>query len=87
MFIFKICLSYRQYAINNLYGNAIVYYDKFLDYLNKTSTNTTLHTSQKTDQEILVEVHQDKAKIELKRGNNDKAIEIIKDAIKICQEK
>jgi hypothetical protein len=55
--------------------------------LNKTSTNTTLHTSQKTDQEILVEVHQDKAKIELKRGNNDKAIEIIKDAIKICQEK
>jgi len=70
-----------------LYGNAIVYYDKFLDYLNKTSTNTTLHTSNKTDQEILVEVNQDKAKIELRRGNNDKAVDILKDAIKICEEK
>ncbi len=70
-----------------MYGNAIVYYDKFLDYLNKTSTNTTLHISNKTDQEILVEVHQDKAKIELKRGNNHKAVDIIKEAIKSCEEK
>ena len=72
-----------------MYGNAIAYYDKVIDYLNKTKTERKVSITflNKTDQEILVEAYQDKSKIELRRGNHDKAVDIIREAIKLCEEK
>ena len=73
----------RQYAINNNYSNAVNYYDKVIDTLKK-STDT--NTSFMSDKKILIDIYQDKAKIEQYKEQYDKAVDLIKEAIVVDEQ-
>ena len=73
----------RQYAINNNYSNAVNYYDKVIDTLKKsTDTNTSFVADKKT----LIDIYQDKAKIEQYKKQYDKAVDLIKEAILVAEQ-
>ena len=73
----------RQYAINNNYSNAVNYYDKVIDTLKKsTDTNTSFVADKKT----LIDIYQDKAKIEQYKEQYDKAVDLIKEAILVAEQ-
>ena len=83
----------KQYAINGAYGNAIAYYDKCIDAINKKNPNVKNDENQLTtttnndDLELLVEILQDKSKIEQNKGNLERAVDILKDAISVAKTK
>ena len=80
-------INKRQYAINNNYSNAISYYDKVIDSLKATpqpngdDEKNLLNKNYVQDQKLLIEIYEDKAKIEQFKENNDLAVDIVKKAI------
>jgi hypothetical protein len=76
----------RQYAINGSNGNAMAFYDKCIDLIKTNKSEkcdknqlTTSNVSQNND--LLVEIYQDKSRIEGSKENFDKAIDFLKDAM------
>ena len=73
----------RQYAINDNFSNAISYYDKVIDTLKASKTTDKTYVQ---DQKLLIDIYEDKAKIEQTKGNCDNSVDLIKDAINIAEQ-
>ena len=72
--------------MNKHYSNAVLYYDKLYDSLTSKKLKASDETpnSLQLDQ-LLVDVLEDKAKIELANDNIKEAVDLQKDAIRIAE--
>jgi hypothetical protein len=86
-------LHFRQYGINNRYGNALDYYDKLIDLLSKKQRKINSKKDDVTfkdslfNHKLLIEIYTDKALIEQNRENFDVSTQILKEAIHIAEMK
>ena len=73
--------------MNKHYANAVLYYDKLYDSL----TSKKLKASDDRDSlrldQLLIDVLEDKAKIELVSDNIKEAVSLQKDAVRIAESK
>ena len=104
-FLFYFFVSLRQYAINKLYGNAIAYYDNFIDMIKQAKTRRRrrkkaddvdtgnnlvgeeVENEQHAFSDLLIEAYLDKSKIEQHRDNQNRAVDLLRESVKISERK